>query len=90
LYKEYELALYCFFEGEDSKYFGIRIKNIARPKKDIYLSCGGKEGVLGIYRMLSARKEYENIAAAYFIDKDFDVQLIEESRGTIAAFGKPV
>jgi|NOAtaT_7_FD_contig_121_321142_length_2860_multi_2_in_0_out_0_3 hypothetical protein len=83
LYKEYELALYCFFEGEDSKYFGIRIKNIARPKKDIYLSCGGKEGVLGIYRMLSARKEYENIAAAYFIDKDFDVSIRERGLSEI-------
>lgn len=83
LYKEYELALYCFFEGEDSKYFGIRIKNIARPKKDIYLSCGGKEGVLGIHRMLLARKEYENIKAAYFIDKDFDVSIRESGLSQI-------
>jgi len=74
-YKKYKFALYCFFEGEDSKYFGIRISNISRPEKDIYLSCGGKAGVLGIHRMLLARKEYENIRAAYFIDKDFDVSI---------------
>lgn len=72
LYKKYESALYCFFEGEDSKYYGIRIKNVIRPEKDIYLGCGGKEGVLGIYRMLSSRKHYANVRAAYFIDRDFD------------------
>jgi hypothetical protein len=83
LYKEYELALYCFFEGEDSKYFGIRIKNIARPKKDILLSCGGKKGVLGIHRMILARKEYENIKATYFIDKDFDASIRERGLSQI-------
>jgi len=77
LYKRDPSALYCFFEGEDSKYYGIRIKNIIRPKKDFYLSCKGKEGVLGIHRMLSARKYYANIRAAYFIDRDFDKSISE-------------
>ncbi|MBE9200859.1 MULTISPECIES: DUF4435 domain-containing protein [unclassified Nodularia (in: cyanobacteria)] len=72
LYKQYESALYCFFEGEDSKYYGIRIKTITKPKKDIYLNCNGKEGVLGIYRMLSSRNHYANAKTAYFVDKDFD------------------
>jgi hypothetical protein len=72
LYKQYESALYCFFEGEDSKYYGIRIKNIVRPEKDIYLNCNGKEGVLGIYRMLSSRNYYKNARTAYFVDRDFD------------------
>lgn len=72
LYKQYESALYCFFEGEDSKYYGIRIKNITRPEKDIYLNCNGKEGVLGIYRMLASRNHYGTARTAYFIDRDFD------------------
>ncbi|BAY07417.1 DUF4435 domain-containing protein [Calothrix sp. NIES-2098] len=74
-YKQYESALYCFFEGEDSKYYGIRITTIARPIKHFYFSCGGKEGVLEIYRMLSTRKRYSRVRAAYFIDKDFDVSI---------------
>ena len=61
LYKKYQSALYCFFEGEDSKYYGIRIKNIVRPEKDIYLPCDGKEGVRDIYTMLSSRKHYSAI-----------------------------
>ncbi len=71
-YKQYESALYCFFEGEDSKYYSIRVKNIAQPQKDICMSCSGKEGVLGIHRMLSSRKYYENAITAYFVDRDFD------------------
>jgi Protein of unknown function (DUF4435) len=77
LYKQYESALYCFFEGEDSRYYGIRIKNITRSEKDIYLNCNGKEGVLGIYRMLSSRKHYANARTAYFIDRDFDKSIYE-------------
>jgi Protein of unknown function (DUF4435) len=77
LYKEYPFALYCFFEGDDSKYYGIRIKNIIRPEKYINLSCNGKEGVLDIHRMLSARKYYSSVKAAYFIDRDFDKSIYE-------------
>jgi hypothetical protein len=72
LYKDNESALYCFFEGEDSKYYGIRIETITRPEKDFYLICNGKEGVLGIHKMLLSRKHYANARTAYFIDKDFD------------------
>jgi len=72
LYKQYESVLYCFFEGEDSKYYGIRIKNITKSKKDIYLNCHGKEGVLGIYRMLSSRNHYRTARIGYFVDRDFD------------------
>ena len=77
LYKQYESALYCFFEGEDSKYYGIRIKNITRSGKDIYLNCNGKEGVLGIYRMLSSRNYYVNARTAYFVDRDFDQSIYD-------------
>jgi len=77
LYKHYESALYCFFEGEDSKYYGIRIKNIVRPEKDIYINCNGKEGVLGIYRMLSLRNYYANARTAYFVDRDFDQSIYD-------------
>ncbi len=73
IYKKDNLAMFCFFEGEDSKYYGIRIRNIARPpKQPYYFNCDGKSGVLGVYRILSNRKRYEKAKAAYFIDRDFD------------------
>lgn len=83
LYKQYPSALYCFFEGEDSKYYGVRIKNIIRPEKDFYFSCSGKDGVLGIHKMLSARKSYANVKAAYFIDRDFDESIRERGLNEI-------
>ncbi|MEL6462272.1 MAG: DUF4435 domain-containing protein, partial [Cyanobacteria bacterium J06621_15] len=80
LYKQNPSALFCFFEGEDSKYYGVRIDNIARPKKDyIYISCNGKEGVLGINKMLASRKRYSVVKAAYFIDRDFDISIQQKN-----------
>ncbi len=87
LYKQYESALYCFFEGEDSKYYGIRIKNITRAEKDIYLDCSGKDGVLGIYRMLSSRQHYVNARIAYFVDRDFDESIY--NKGIIKIYETP-
>lgn len=78
LYKKHaESALYCFFEGQDSKYYGIRIKSVVRPEKCEFLSCKGKDGVLEIYKMLSSRKHYDNARKAYFVDKDFDKSIDE-------------
>ena len=77
LYKQDPSALYCFFEGEDSKYYGVRIQTIIRPEKDYYLSCSGKDRVLGIHNMLSTSKDYANVRAAYFIDRDFDKSISE-------------
>jgi hypothetical protein len=75
LYKQNESALFCFFEGEDSKYYTIRIKTIANPSKDIGMICDGKQGVLVIHRMLSSRKYYANAITAYFVDRDFDASI---------------
>ncbi len=75
-YKEYQSALYCFFEGEDdNKYYGIRIETIARPEKDFYFNCNGKQGVLDIYRLINNNKNYAQVKAAYFIDRDFDLSM---------------
>lgn len=77
LYKQDPSALYCFFEGEDSQYYGIRIKTIVKPKKYYYLICNGKDGVLRIQRLLSSRQYYANVIAAYFVDRDFEKPISE-------------
>jgi hypothetical protein len=87
LYKQHGSALYCFFEGEDSKYYGIRIKTITRSENNIYLSCSGKEGVLGIYKMISSRNYYTNTRTAYFVDRDFDQSI--NDIGTSAVYETP-
>lgn len=76
--KKHQSVLYCFFEGEDSKYYGIRINNVVRPEKYKPLICRGKSEVLKIREMLSERKYYDNARTAYFVDRDFDRSIYEK------------
>ena len=64
--------IFCFFEGEDQKYYGIRIEKYADINEEniIFYSCGGKKQVLKLYDML--KKDYSNVKKMFFIDKDFD------------------
>ncbi|TVQ12678.1 MAG: DUF4435 domain-containing protein [Leptolyngbya sp. DLM2.Bin27] len=82
-YKSFPFALYCFFEGEDSKYYGIRIKNIAKPRKYFFLPCGGKNGVLKIYQIISSEEYYKTSKTAYFIDRDFDESIYKKDLDSI-------
>lgn len=71
-YKQEKTALFCFFEGEDSQYYGIRIDLIAQPQKDYYFTCQGKTEVLRTYRLITEKEYYNYANTAYFIDRDFD------------------
>lgn len=64
--------IFCFFEGEDRKYYYVRIKKYSKISEDniISYSCNGKEQVLKLYDML--KKEYRDVEKMFFIDKDFD------------------
>lgn len=74
LYKEFgSEPIYFLFEGEDSKYYGIRIETIVEPSiTPHFLNCGGKEEVLRFYKILKFHEEYKDVRFAYFIDRDFD------------------
>jgi hypothetical protein len=72
LYEQDKFALFCFFEGEDVKYYGIRIKTIASPESYHSLDCKGKVSVLKVFEILSNHPYYQSAQKAYFIDKDFD------------------
>lgn len=64
--------LFCFFEGEDRKYYIIRIEKYSNITEDniISYSCNGKEQVLKLYQMLQS--EYKSVKKMFFVDKDFD------------------
>lgn len=64
--------LFCFFEGEDRKYYVIRIEKYSNIPEDniISYSCNGKEQVLKLYKML--QNEYKDVKKMFFVDKDFD------------------
>ncbi len=69
-YPKYPQALFCFFEGDDMKYYGIRIDLKVKPLDKYYLTCHGKQGVLRIADLIA--KKYTKAWCAFFIDSDFD------------------
>ena len=77
LYRDNTSRIFCFFEGEDSKYYGSRIKNFTR-REPRYFRCGGKQGVLKVQEMISLRTKYNDTFVAYFIDRDFDPSIYKE------------
>lgn len=66
-------ALFCFYEGEDIKYYGNRIEQITGRCSDSIVSyhCGGKIGVLKVKELIENKNQYDDVKTAYFIDRDF-------------------
>lgn len=65
-------AIFCFFEGEDEKYYGVRISLCLRDKTWHPINCGGKLAVLELRKEISSRQFYSDVTVAYFVDRDFD------------------
>ncbi|TWT74882.1 DUF4435 domain-containing protein [Allorhodopirellula solitaria] len=69
--------VFCFFEGEDSKYYEIRLKTLLGDDRRIRsLSCGGKREVKRV-NSLWCQKGFERTHAErsmFFIDRDFDAR----------------
>lgn len=66
-------ALFCFYEGEDAKYYGSRVEQITGRSCENIVSynCGGKTGVLKVIELIKRKKQYDYVKTAYFIDSDF-------------------
>lgn len=71
--KGHEDCLFCFFEGEDSKYYGSRIEQYTKypAKKVISYNCGGRNEVEKVQNLISKRQEYNDINKLFFIDSDY-------------------
>lgn len=68
----HDKKIFCFFEGEDRKYYGTRIKNNLEITDEdmVYYTCDGKENVQKLYDMI--KPKYSNVKKMFFIDKDYD------------------
>ncbi len=63
---------FCFFEGpEDVEYYGVRIGTMITGDRKEF-TCGGKDNVLELYRLIVRDQKYQPAWVALFIDKDFD------------------
>ncbi|BAH44566.1 hypothetical protein BBR47_35890 [Brevibacillus brevis NBRC 100599] len=65
-------AVFCFVEGEDSKYYAAKIESIEPSYKYHFINSKGKEGVLKLFRLITGISEYDLIKTLYFVDRDFD------------------
>lgn len=72
-YKKNEDKLYCFFEGnEDRFYYSVRIDLLASTSNNKTFICGGKEKVLKVYELIKDNNYYKNVKTSFYIDSDFD------------------
>jgi hypothetical protein len=66
-------SLYCFVEAiEDVVYYGSVLRTLVVDGQYRLFGCGGKDGVLKIYKNVKIRKDLGNSKFAFFIDRDFD------------------
>lgn len=69
--KFFKTHVFCFFEGEDAKYYNLRIKNIIGDNI-IPITVGNKENNLKLWRKLKKEEAYKSVTKMFFVDKDMD------------------
>lgn len=65
----------CFVEGEDAKYYFIRVKSNCEEIDPVFITCGGKKGVVETFDLISNVDAYKLAKTFYFVDTDFDESL---------------
>lgn len=73
LYAKFKDEPVCFVEGEDIKYYGMRIENIIGTIN--FIESGGKNGVLKFREKLKQSEDFHELKSFFFIDRDFDALL---------------
>ena len=77
-------CLICFFEGEDARYYGLRINCLTGIEWE-GIDCKGKKPVLELFILLETHLElkYRRAKTAFFVDRDFDSPLPPDKRTKI-------
>lgn len=65
---------FCFFEGEDGKYYNSRIEKYW-GSNFIPLVAGNKKEVLKVMQMIKATNLYNHVCTMFFVDRDYDESL---------------
>ena len=61
-----------FFEGEDEKYYSVRLNNICPSVIWAGINCKGKSNVVDIRNRIRLNETYKNYLCIFFVDSDFD------------------
>ena len=70
-YREFTDFVFCFYEGEDGKYYNQRIKKIIGDKI-IPLKVGDKFNTLQLWRKINNDETYNYVSKMFFVDRDMD------------------
>ncbi|NMI05449.1 DUF4435 domain-containing protein [Paenibacillus sp. SZ31] len=73
LYARFKDDPICFVEGEDIKYYGIRIERLIGTAN--FIESGGKKGVLKFFEKTKGIEEFIELKPFFFVDRDFDDSL---------------
>lgn len=73
--KYYKTYAFCFYEGEDGKYYDGRIRQ-KFSDKIMTFSVGNKKEVLKLLDKIKEAGLYEDVCTMFFVDRDYDVSRV--------------
>ncbi|MBH5319031.1 DUF4435 domain-containing protein [Paenibacillus sp. GSMTC-2017] len=74
-YTKYKEAPICFVEGEDERYYHLRVKLLCDNLEPQFIICGNKDGVLNTFDLINSSEKYSDCKLLYFVDSDFDPRI---------------
>lgn len=69
--KYYNTRAFCFYEGEDGKYYDPRLFN-KFGNNFLTFTVGNKKEVLKLLKKIRDSKLHQNVCTMFFIDRDYD------------------
>ena len=72
--KYYSAHVFCFYEGEDRKYYDHIVREYF-DENFITIIAGNKINVIKILNKIQTSNLYNDVCVMFFIDKDYDVSL---------------
>lgn len=69
-YSLHKSCLFCFYEGEDGKYYDLRIRKYFSDI--ITYKAGNKSQVIKAFNIIKSKPEYAEVNKMFFIDRDYD------------------
>lgn len=70
-YNFFENHVFCFYEGEDGKYYNQRIKSLL-GNSIIPIKAKNKANTIKVWRKIKQDSEYDHVKKMFFIDRDMD------------------
>ena len=64
--------VFCFYEGEDGKYYNQRIFSKFPVDSVVTYIVGNKKSILDILKRINSDEMYQDVCTMFFIDRDYD------------------